>query len=98
MSELSQTVTICIGNSDNKLDQAEWSNYCHETAAAVNSVKSSVHFEGGSSFDSRRQNACWVVEIFTVDVELLCERLTKVRKKYRQESIAFLPASTTRFI
>lgn len=82
------TVTIQIGNSDNKLGQKSWSEFIRETRAVVGKHCGQVHFDGGASFDSPWQNACIVAEVQEIDKQPLCDALSVVRRKFFQDSTA----------
>lgn len=95
---LGNTVTILIGNSDNKLTQQKWSLFIKETRTVIKLCCDEFHFNGGSQFDEPWQNACWVVIPKNSECyEMMKEQLTDVRKKYQQTSIAIMEG-TTRFI
>lgn len=64
------TITIQIGNSDNKLSQMEWSAFIKDVVEVVESLASVVHFYGTSLGDAPWQNAAWVV-VFTKENQLL---------------------------
>jgi hypothetical protein len=86
--EYMQTVTIQIGNSDNKLTQKQWSDFIRETRSVVGRHCGQVHFDGGASFDSPWQNVCFVADIQEVDKQRLCDALGDVRSKFYQNSAA----------
>ena len=83
-----ETVTIQIGNSDNKLGQKAWSKFIRETRAVVGKHCGQVHFDGGASFDSQWQNVCIVAEVQEIDKQPLCDALGDVRSKFFQDSTA----------
>lgn len=83
-----ETVTIQIGNSDNKLTQKQWSDFIRETRGVVGRYCGHVHFDGGASFDSPWQNVCIVAEVQPIDKQPLCDALGGVRSKFYQESAA----------
>lgn len=80
------TITIQIGNSDDKLKQSEWSKFISETASIIYHMSKEVHFFGTSPGISKWQNACWVIEYD--DVRPLFERLSSLKERYGQDSIA----------
>lgn len=83
-----ETVTIQIGNSDDKLGQADWSSFIKSTREAVGKHCGQVHFDGGASFDSQWQNVCIVAEIQPIDKQKLQNELSLIRKAWKQHSIA----------
>lgn len=93
-----KTVTIQIGNSDDKLTQKEWCYF-------VDAIKSSldlnmwrdVHFSGGSENWKPWQNYCIVVAVDESEVKNLCEVVSYVGKQYKQDSVA-VTLGETRFV
>lgn len=107
-----KTVYVSIGNSDDKLTQAEWADFYTEVDATLRGYSEAVHGAWTSASTSRWQNANWCIEIQPdkilkirmpydrrdVDTEsLLRERLGQLAARYRQDSIAWAEA-TTEFI
>lgn len=95
---------ISIGNSDDKLTQAEWARYFSAVAFAVQRAAESpgaaVHGQWASEPASAWQNACWALQLPTnpVSVEHLKMRLAELAVDFRQDSIAWAVAPTTEFI
>ena len=87
-------VYISIGNSDDRLTQSEWSKFVLDMAAEVTSV-GQVHGAWFSQPASPWQNACWCIE-FPGDKEAAAAKAvaSEIRKKYRQDSIAWAIAAT----
>lgn len=83
-----ETVTIQIGNTDDKLPQDEWAKFIRETRGVVGKHCGQVHFDGGSSFDAPWQNVCIVAEVQDIDKTPLCDALGDVRSKFYQDSVA----------
>lgn len=93
MEAMMTTVTIQIGNSDDKLTQGEWAKYVSEVDAAVR-IGTQVHFFGGSPNWYPWQNACWVIvgdKSVLTDISM---ELHDIRKKYSQDSIAWTQGET----
>jgi hypothetical protein len=84
---MNSTVTLQIGNTDNKLSQQEWSAFYKAIDNAVSYFARRVHFSGCSSSDEPRQNACWVFEID--NDEELRSAITRIRQDHRQDSAAW---------
>ena len=92
------TVYVSIGNSDDKLTQAEWSQYVVEIIARVVSI-GHAHGAWYSLPHAPYQNACWCVEFDNAeDLAEGREVATEVRRKWRQDSIAWAEAPRTEFI
>lgn len=83
-----QTLTVQIGNSDNKLTQTEWAHFVAEVKKIIRNLSCRIHFQGGSDWDAPWQNACWVCDVDKVAKRELVLQLSNCRKSFRQESIA----------
>ncbi len=88
------TVVIQIGNSDDKLSQAEWSEFVSYVRDAVVQYSSRIHFEGGSRIDAPWQNVCFVSEVSPSNHVRLLDHLSRIRSEYRQESVAVTVGET----
>jgi len=88
-----KTVTIQIGNSDDKLTQVEWHQFVREMTLAVHAGAYQVHFFGGPINYEPYQNAAWIIEI---GGNCLSLRMTveEIRKKYKQDSAAWTEGHT----
>jgi hypothetical protein len=90
------TVYISIGNSDDKLSQAEWSQFVLELSAEVVSLAAQTHGAWFSQPVVAWQNACWCVEFASEAQEMTAMEMTaKLARKFGQESIAWAVAETT---
>jgi hypothetical protein len=95
------TVYISIGNSDDKLSQADWSSYVLDVDRAF---EQAVRYEGArvhgrwySLPTEPWQNACWCAEWhedLAHVVEALKRKLINIASDYRQDSIAWAVAET----
>lgn len=93
---MNTTATVCIGNSDNKLTQEEWSRYCAEIHAAIDFRAAEIHFHGFTAPNSTRQSACWVIgwpKKPVIQGGLISE-LRDIACKYRQDAIAITLGET----
>lgn len=88
------TVSILIGNSDNKLSQSDWSAFCYAVQMQLESCSENIFFSGGSAWNNARQNACWVAAVYHYNLAELKTKLTKVREQYKQESVAIVVGNT----
>jgi hypothetical protein len=97
-----KTIFISIGNSDDKLSQADWSSYVLDVDRAF---EASVRYEGArvhgrwySRPDEPWQNACWCAEWhddLAEVVDALRRKLATIARTYRHDSIAWAEAQTT---
>lgn len=90
-----KTVTIQIGNSDNKLSQIQWAGFVAEIAGAITRWSDKQYFFGGPPNYISWQNVAWVVEVGTeYDRSGLKEHLTRIRKDFQQDSVAWTEGNT----
>lgn len=89
-----KTITIQIGNSDNKLSQSAWSHFIHEMNAVVAEYATQVHFFGGSRFDASWQNVAWVCVAPPERSDALKQIVERVRVSYQQNSVAWTEGDT----
>jgi hypothetical protein len=85
-----KTITICICNSDNKLTQKDWSDFCSVTDSVVKHFCSELYFVGFSNPAEKLQNASWVFSLKEESILKLQKRISEVRKAYLQDSVAFV--------
>lgn len=92
---MSRNILISIGNSDDKLTQAEWATFIRLTRELLDWDEIQIHGEWFSAPDSPWQNANWCVEIRGAEGvtdgtrEMLRYDLTKLARQFRQDSIAW---------
>ena len=92
------TVYASIGNSDDKLTQAEW---CAFTLSFVNTIKllaERILGEWYSAPKSPWQNACVGFIVSEQNAPFLKSKLADLAPRYRQDSIAWAEVSTTLFL
>lgn len=93
---------ISIGNSDDKLTQAEWAEFQRETASILHGVElmsdGRIHGTWVSLPTDPWQNACWCIDLRTYDPDLLKKRLQILAAKYRQNCIAWAEVNATEFL
>jgi hypothetical protein len=94
------TVYIGIGNSDDRLSQAEWSRYIGDIRSEIKgwSGGSNVLGEWFSRPDSAYQNACFCASFDHDQIGRLRMNLRLIRQEYRQDSIAFAVVQYTELI
>lgn len=101
---MTKTIYISIGNSDDKLTQADWSTFVQAVDDAIGSVTyyagTARHGRWHSWAGDPWQNACWCIEV-SADMAYLLNglraELAELAKHYRQDSVAWAEA-TTEFI
>lgn len=93
-------VYVSIGNSDDKLSQAQWSRYVTDVQHLWEDYFPDLHLHGEwfSSPQSFYQNACWCIDFVGRIHQELVENLRTLAAKYHQESIAWAEVPETIFI
>ena len=92
------TITIQIGNSDDKLTQREWADFISTVTQKIGVIwPTQIHFSGGSNINSPYQNYCWVLVIDSNVLGEIEKNLTLIRKHFRQDSVA-ITIGETKFI
>lgn len=89
-----KTITIQIGNSDDKLMQHQWSDFIGAVQTVLSRYEGEQHFFGVSAGWERWQNACWVMVVYEEDLERIKKALAVVRRVYKQDSIAVTVGDT----
>lgn len=89
-----KTITIQIGNTDDKLSQKQWAIFYAEVNHEVTQAKCQVHFAGPSPAQCPWQNACWVILIDGSEALTLRNALIPLRERFMQDSIAWTEGET----
>jgi hypothetical protein len=96
-----KAVFIRIGNSDDGLPQAEWSEFVGKVRHVVHNAQAAfdgqVHGEWFSATDAPWQNACWEIELPDEASDRVKPALGLIAETYRQESVAWT-VGVTEFI
>lgn len=94
------TITIQIGNSDNKLTQQRWADFVAAVSdrleVYVEDRTAEIHFFGAPHTWAQWQNAAWIVEINCCLPPLRAE-LAYIARTFDQDSIA-LTVGETEFV
>jgi hypothetical protein len=89
-------VYVSIGNSDDKLTQAEWSEFCNDVYTEVIAFRGSIHGRWFSPSSDMYQNACICFEISDRHAKTLKTALKVLARQYGQEWIAWAEAELTK--
>lgn len=89
-----RTVYASIGNSDDKLPQARWSEFHGKFTAAVRGLALQVYGDWSSPSTDPWQNACIAFEVGKETSERLQRDLAELAAEYDQDSIAWAEAET----
>lgn len=88
-------VYISIGNSDDRLTQAEWSKFVLAISTQVISLAPQIHGAWASNPVGPWQNACWCVEFASEATALTArDEARMLAGEFQQESIAWAIAQT----
>lgn len=92
---MTKTVYISIGNSDDKLSQREWSEFVRATREVLEHFADAIHGSWLSMPSDPWQNACWCVEFRTESaVNVVRMELGQLADQFRQDTIAWAEAAT----
>lgn len=92
------TVYASIGNSDDRLTQARWSEFHAAFAELIRDYATTIHGAWLSNPADPWQNACIAFDVDINDVGDLQRELILVAGRFDQESIAWAEAGDTEFI
>lgn len=90
----SLTVYASIGNSDDKLTQAQWAEFHEIFAALIRKAADRVYGDWHSLPNSPWQNACLAFEIGAQSAARLKAALADLAAEYRQDCVAWAVAAT----
>jgi hypothetical protein len=94
VASVTATCFVAIGNSDDKLTQAEWSDFWCEVNNGLHGFASHMIGEWQTAAYAQRQSACWCVHVPEERLADLRDYLSKVAGRFRQDSIALSIADT----
>lgn len=90
-----KTITVQIGNSDNKLSQRDWSIFVDKVYSLISEMADQVHFVGSPPTTSVYQNYAVIFNIEDVnDIAFIKNSLSRICKEFHQESIAWTEGDT----
>ena len=92
------TAYVSVGNSDDRLSQADWSAYVQQVRIMLGPRARETHGEWYSLPDQPYQNACFCVVLADPDVPAVQAELTRLREAWGQDSVAWAEAPVTQFI
>jgi hypothetical protein len=95
------TITIQIGNSDNRLTQQRWADFVAAVSDRLESYVegrlAEIHFFGAPHTWAQWQNAAWVVQLDSECLTSFRTELAYIARKFDQDSIA-LTVGITEFV
>lgn len=87
-----KTITLQIGNSDDKLPQKKYAAFCDDLFRLVNMSCESIYFNGHSAGNAEWQNYCIVADCD--DLGWMQQHLEILCRTYGQDSIAVTVGKT----
>ncbi len=85
-----KTITIQIGNSDDKLTQSQWAEFVSVVKDKIYNYAGAIHFFGAPSNFERWQNAAWVITCDERIIEEFKDAISIAGKRFRQDSVAWI--------
>jgi hypothetical protein len=92
------TVYASIGNSDDRLTQAQWSEFHATFAMTIRDYATTVHGSWLSNPADPWQNACMAFDVHLNDAGDLQRELAIIAGRFNQDSIAWAAVGDTEFI
>lgn len=89
-----KTVSVLIGNSDDKLKQIEWNEFVVKFRLEILRKCDTMHFFGGPTNYERWQNICAVFTITEEKIKELKPVLRILGAQYKQNSTAWCEGDT----
>lgn len=89
-----KTITLQIGNSDDKLKQYQWAVYVREIDFLVREYSNKVFFFSTSPNTEIWQNAAWIFDIYENASYALMGKIKQVRATHEQDSVAWTEGKT----
>ncbi len=83
-----KSVVLLSGNSDNKLTQKEWAEFCTQIKLAVEHHSIEIYFMGATNSIEQYQSACWAFS--TKEPNELKLIIKMIREEYKQDSVSWL--------
>lgn len=93
-----KTIIVQIGNTDNKLSQQDWAKFCNEIHLGIMSLSGEIHFSAPSVGWADWQNSAWIFSVEDHIVEFIKLSFISIRKKYLQDSLAWMICNEAEFI
>lgn len=89
-----KTVSLQIGNGDDRLSQREWHDFVIAAKELVTDYCAKLHFFGAPENWCGQQNVALIFDVHDERLDELKSRVTALRKQYRQESAAWTEGQT----
>jgi hypothetical protein len=93
-SPLAITVTVQLGNTDNRLKQSEWHAFVVAAQDVIERSADSIHFFGAPANWAKIQNVAWIFALDSAREPKLKSALEEIRKSFKQEAVAWTSGTT----
>lgn len=94
MYEPKITIHVSIGNSDDKLTQAQWSQFFWEVNWAIDGYSKEIYGRWVSPSTEPYQNACWSFRKDWHHNDYLKKELRRIADTFDQDAITWLEGTT----
>lgn len=85
-------IFISVGNSDDKLTQAQWSEFVQRIGRIIDDYATEIHF--GAVTLAAWDNVAWLIDCTDYLAPSLKNALTEYRQIYDLDSVAWLEGET----
>ncbi len=89
-----KTITLQLGNTDNKLTQQEWAEFVRRMRGVIESHEVTIHFFGAPPNWEPWQNVAWVLDCEEGILPDLKAAIRELRSGFRQKSVAWTEGVT----
>jgi len=89
-----KTVTLQIGNGDDKLSQTQWHQFVTEMKTLIERDCTRLHFFGAPENWCAQQNVAFIFDLEDAAVGAMKTGVTQLRARFHQESAAWTEGTT----
>lgn len=93
MSIAYKNIYVTIGNSDNKLSQLDWAEFCGKVDELVRAFAADMYGEFYALSNAPWQNACWSFSIHESVTTAAKINLGHLAREFKQDSIVWAEAN-----
>lgn len=79
-------ILVCVGNTDNKLTQYEWSKFVRAVGEMLQCYQTARHFFGGSETYAPWQNVSWLCVVNDAQLPEIKLNIRNLCDLYKQDS------------
>jgi hypothetical protein len=89
------TVSLQIGNGDDKLSQTQWHELVVEMKVLVERYSTKLHFFGAPENWHAQQNVAFIFDVEDATISAMQAEVTTLRVRFNQESAAWTEGRTS---